>query len=265
MYPFLRRGYHLPSVAAVQVLINRKMERGEHIAVDGIYGPNTESAVEDFQNRTPGLQVDGIVGENTWGELVSRTGLQVIDSVDVTDEALRQMEASDISGSGGRPLVNFGQSGGLRTALDKIRHRAGQGDVVLLRFHGHGSPGSMGTTSGRLGSSAAPAAGFGSATIDYAAQWLARKMGPSAFAPFGSVELHGCNVARGAQGRRLLTALAWALQVPATAGTRTQRGGGTASFRFEGPTRTVVPGGGSIKSWARSLPVAEAAGMSVHR
>jgi peptidoglycan hydrolase-like protein with peptidoglycan-binding domain len=35
---------------------------------DGIYGPRTESAVEEFQ-RSRGLQVDGIVGPNTCSEL----------------------------------------------------------------------------------------------------------------------------------------------------------------------------------------------------
>lgn len=34
-------------------------------SADGIYGPNTESAIRSFQ-RNNGLSVDGIAGENTW-------------------------------------------------------------------------------------------------------------------------------------------------------------------------------------------------------
>jgi len=40
---------------------------------DGIYGPNTEAAVENYQEAN-GLVVDGIVGRQTWSEL--RTELQ---------------------------------------------------------------------------------------------------------------------------------------------------------------------------------------------
>jgi len=36
---------------------------------DGIYGPNTEAAVEAFQRTEEGLTVDGIVGPVTWGRL----------------------------------------------------------------------------------------------------------------------------------------------------------------------------------------------------
>lgn len=36
-----------------------------YLAIDGIFGPDTESAVREFQRRTPGLLVDGIVGPAT--------------------------------------------------------------------------------------------------------------------------------------------------------------------------------------------------------
>ena len=44
------------------------IQRALDIKVDGIYGPQTASAVESYQSRK-GLTVDGIVGENTWNML----------------------------------------------------------------------------------------------------------------------------------------------------------------------------------------------------
>ncbi len=50
---------------------NLKHGHGFDIAVDGDYGPETRSAIEDFQ-RDAGLTVDGLVGTNTWQALVDR-------------------------------------------------------------------------------------------------------------------------------------------------------------------------------------------------
>lgn len=58
--PLLERGSQGHWVELVQ----RQLD----IAVDGIFGPVTESAVRDFQ-REQGLLVDGIVGPQTWGAL----------------------------------------------------------------------------------------------------------------------------------------------------------------------------------------------------
>lgn len=43
---------------------------GWNIATDGVFGPQTESAVREFQSNR-GLQVDGIVGPATWEALVA--------------------------------------------------------------------------------------------------------------------------------------------------------------------------------------------------
>jgi len=56
----VRRGDTGSDVAEVQRRLN--------IAVDGIFGPITESAVREFQ-RSSGLAVDGIVGPLTWAAL----------------------------------------------------------------------------------------------------------------------------------------------------------------------------------------------------
>lgn len=47
----------------------REIQRILGLKVDGIFGPQTEQAVKDFQKRH-GLDVDGIVGANTWAALL---------------------------------------------------------------------------------------------------------------------------------------------------------------------------------------------------
>jgi peptidoglycan hydrolase-like protein with peptidoglycan-binding domain len=54
------------AVRAVQSQIH---SRSGWLAIDGIFGPETESAVRFFQQDT-GLAVDGIVGPDTWNTLV---------------------------------------------------------------------------------------------------------------------------------------------------------------------------------------------------
>ena len=43
---------------------------GYKLAVDGIFGANTQRAVRDFQSNNS-LSVDGIVGNNTWRTLLT--------------------------------------------------------------------------------------------------------------------------------------------------------------------------------------------------
>ncbi len=259
MYPLLRTGNSLPTVVAVQILINRKMRQGTYIVVDGIYGRNTREAVRTFQ-REHRLGSDGVVGKNTWAALISGEDLQVIDSVDVTNTKDMGFEDAAIREAGGRPIVNFGMCNGIKVVTQKIQHRAGSGNVVLLRFHGHGAPGEMGVTTG-TGSELSSE--FGVMFLDSLARYL-QQLSPM-FAPFGSAELHGCRVGAGPDGRRLVSALARAWGVPVTAGTRTQYGGGTSTFRFEGPTFTAFPHMPGLKQWAKSIPVREVWGMSVAR
>lgn len=58
--------------AAVECLQLRLQYFGYSVVADGIFGPNTDAAVEKFQNRA-GLKVDGIVGRNTWRKLGQET------------------------------------------------------------------------------------------------------------------------------------------------------------------------------------------------
>ncbi|MGB3238879.1 MAG: peptidoglycan-binding protein [Geitlerinemataceae cyanobacterium] len=65
---------HMPTVGqgsqgnAVECLQLRLQASGYRILVDGIFGNNTRTTVEVYQNQN-GLTVDGIVGRQTWREL----------------------------------------------------------------------------------------------------------------------------------------------------------------------------------------------------
>ena len=194
MYPLLRFGNKLPAVAAVQILINRKLRQGTFIEVDGIYGKNTREAVRNFQ-REKRLGADGVVGKNTWAALTANERLQVIDSVDVTNHKDMGYEDEAIRDAGGRPIVHFGMCNGVRAVMSSIQQRANSGGVALLRFHGHGAPGSMGLSNG-TGSEATSE--FGIRFLEDIVRDVAGLR--SIFAPFGSVELHGCRVGAGKDG-----------------------------------------------------------------
>ena len=63
--PTLRTGSRGDSVRLLQTLLNRA---GYELAVDGIFGTMTRCSVKGFQSER-GLQVDGIVGKQTWAAL----------------------------------------------------------------------------------------------------------------------------------------------------------------------------------------------------
>lgn len=67
----VQRGSSGPAVAAVQH--NLRYTYGYSLAVDGIFGPVTERAVQTFQ-RSFGIGVDGIVGPVTWHTLIVNEG-----------------------------------------------------------------------------------------------------------------------------------------------------------------------------------------------
>jgi peptidoglycan hydrolase-like protein with peptidoglycan-binding domain len=53
-------------VKELQTLLNKN---GSKLIVDGIFGAETQKAVKAYQQKY-GLDVDGIVGVNTWGKLL---------------------------------------------------------------------------------------------------------------------------------------------------------------------------------------------------
>lgn len=61
----LKKGDKCDEVARLQSLLNKN---GYSLVEDGDFGPKTEEAVKEFQKQH-NLEVDGIVGKNTWAAL----------------------------------------------------------------------------------------------------------------------------------------------------------------------------------------------------
>ena len=243
----LRQGDRLPAVAVAQSFMNQHGHSSEFIEVDGIFGPQTRRGVIDFERGT-GRGATGLIDGDRWHDMVGRQW-QVMDSVDLTDfdDPRHRIEDDvDLLPYGQTIIRNYGQSSGSPGVILEIRSRATAGSVVLLRFHGHGGPGNMIVASGREGNRGSSLnSGYGPRFYD-----ALRSLAPI-FAPFGSVEMHGCRVGSGSAGRALLLGMADAMGVPVSAGTRSQYGGGQSTFRFEGPVLTVCPGGMALKEWAQ--------------
>jgi tetratricopeptide (TPR) repeat protein len=62
----LRDGSRGDDVLFLQSRLNRAPEVTTHLAVDGAFGPKTKAAVREFQAAHPPLEVDGVVGRETW-------------------------------------------------------------------------------------------------------------------------------------------------------------------------------------------------------
>lgn len=66
--PLLKRGSKGECVRTAQILLKaNKFDCGE---IDSEFGPKTEAAVRDFQEVNGHDEVDGIIGQNTWNDLL---------------------------------------------------------------------------------------------------------------------------------------------------------------------------------------------------
>lgn len=247
-YTLLRQGDKLPSVGVLQKLLNRG---GAGLRADGDFGSRTKTAVQNFQ-RPRGLSPDGAVGQATWPRLSAGANLQIVDCIDIFDPSLSRLEERDIRRAGGSPIVLGGMSNGVEQAINTIVARSR--DVFLLRFHGHGAKGDAGISTGRgdLDPNLEHRADIAIENFTQVRHIVGRLR--RIFGPYGCIQFMHCETGGGRQGRRLLDLLANEVGVPVSAGINTQFGGGLATFRFEGPTYTAVPGGGALRSWCESRP-----------
>lgn len=157
--------------------------------------------------------------------------------------------------AGGDPIVVYGMSNALAFVVDEVIGRAGlYGSIELLRFHGHGAPGLMGIAGGKWSEMSRHVSDFGPRRRRLAGRTLA-ELGPY-FAPHGRIELHGCEVAKGHDGRGLIRWIANAVGVPVSAAVRSQfdSGWGPDTYRFEGPVLTARPDGRIIRTSWKNVP-----------
>lgn len=68
--PTVRRGSRGPAVTEVQGRLNRWLPPYDQLVVDGAFGQKTDAAVRRFQ-QAQRLQVDGVVGPQTWARLLT--------------------------------------------------------------------------------------------------------------------------------------------------------------------------------------------------
>ncbi len=271
MYVILRQGCVQPTVTALQILLNRTRER-DKLPVDGSFGPRTKAAVLDFQRKMH-LSEDGVVGRNTWPLLVRKSGLRIVDTVDVTDmETMKRTVIPDLVAAGGNPILAGAMCGGVAHVVSQVLAQVGQsGSTVLLRFLGHGAPGGQYVTGGRWtyvpdkdGKMQKVSDGgmHGNAIFHLKNRENVTLLEPvlarlsTIFVRFGSVEMHACQMAR-ETGVELLTRLARIFGVPVAAGVETQKVGGEKTFRLEGRVVTAVPFGGDLAGWSRVVAESE--------
>jgi len=164
----------------------------------------------------------------------------IIDIIDAT-EASDRHEVSAIKQGGGNPLVMYGMSAAVEHMVNQVKIRAVRhGSISLLRFHGHGAPGMMNIAAGKE-AHFQHHSGISNSNIESMKGTL-DQLKPF-FSDRARVELHGCNVAKGASGQKLLKDLAKIWGVLVSAGVDSQYGGVGKQFKFEGPVHTAMPNG----------------------
>lgn len=280
----LVRGDSLPIVGACQLLLNDKLPESKSIAVDGIFGPQTEAAVRYF-NDIYGLASSdygtNVIGPGTWAAL-SDGRFRVYDLLDIFDPALYH-SLDHLRSVGAEPALVGGACGTAYTIGSRL-NGAGieKGSLVLLRFMGHGNRGHQVLSYGtgwhiRATLRGEPITAYdeidrGGPTLRDEENSMRHVIAGASlsnnslnnadiarslqsisplFAPFGSVEFHGCQVGGGAIGARFLRRVADLLGVPAV-GARGRQWTSNA-VRYHGHIRTQAPRGVRLKEWAQSL------------
>lgn len=259
---YVRRGDRGPMVAAIQNLIN--LARGGNVlTVDGSYGQLTHEAINQFQFNAR-LPMSGMVTRITWDRLAASQRLSLFALNDIYDPRRDPVTPPEFRRPG--LIATGGMSGGVGQVIsDVVAQVRALGRIALLRFNGHGRSGLQAVTAGcgKLRNSLGEVIpDLPPVDHEYHQSIIAitnfRMIEPhlmllrSHFAPFASIEFHGCKVGRGADGARLLQWTADATGVPVSAGTPTQSYGESTAYRFEGPVRTVYPGRATLQQWIQS-------------
>lgn len=106
------------SVKTLQNLLNRQ---GYSLDEDGVFGAKTQAAVKDYQKKN-GLLLDGIAGDQTWGNLLgANTAAQQAAAPAISEatmEALRQLE------KGYTPSQEVEAAFAVRKSLEDVKPQA---------------------------------------------------------------------------------------------------------------------------------------------
>ncbi len=285
----LTKGDRLPTVATVQLLLNSAMpEINPPLVVDGAFGSKTENAVIAFHRNV--MQFPGhhtIVGPAMWEALTDHHRLQVRDIVDTFDNPVGHELMAVVQQAGSTPIVFGGMSNAVSVIPSSLQASGVQpGTLALLRIQGHGNRGSQvvgyGTTVHIIfdairgeavpDSHALPRdpADVGITPEELAQAGLARSRSNISnrsldlpevdqamrqlkpyFAECGSLELHGCQVGGGSQGRQFVRRLANLLGVPVSAARVRQLT--SNAIRFDPPILTVCPWHKTLSAWGQGL------------
>jgi peptidoglycan hydrolase-like protein with peptidoglycan-binding domain len=267
----IRIGDFLPTVAVVQTLLNARLEMSTPITVDGAFGISTENAVKNFQRKTNCSDIDGIVGTATWNRLSQGMGFTVKDVIDVTDPDLAYDEVITRKYNP-NPIIIGGMSNAVEHVINLIVNSTPNGSLLLIRFDGHGNAGVQGVGIGTTDIVLTAIYGKNKpsnmkdiderntelfrntiifSTISVKNLKFLARLRPC-FSPYGSIEFHGCEVAKYEKGRSFMKEVSKITGVPASGSLYTQQVGQIR--RFIGQTYTGCPNGLSLKEWSAALP-----------
>jgi len=241
-------------VVALQVLLNRSSAVQPKLTTDGAYGKLTQAAVDAFRSRVmmqsgPANEADPAL----WRFLLERAKLQVIDSIDVTDPTLLDFVVPEVS-KWNDPIVIGGMSNGVAQLVTEVRARArGEKSLLMLRLHGHGSPGLIALSHGsrRVSPGIDPflAQSIIATQLLPALTPLLRQITPLMH-DLGFLEFHSCRVAEGPAGQSFVTKLADIMQCPVRAALSKQPE--NMVFTLVGQTFNGIPGNLTLANWGMS-------------
>ena len=105
---------------------------GYKLAVDGIFGNATETAIKDFQRKN-GLVDDGIVGEKTWNKLLEVLKRKQQPTPKIKMPSVKQQPAQTKE----TPIVRIGEDKVVNNTVGYITYKVKQGDTLieLAKFH----------------------------------------------------------------------------------------------------------------------------------